>query len=58
MVQTSRLTDDRLKSLYLNKEFGGGNTIRAKVIPELIDEIRALRLEVKRLDRPSGPQAG
>jgi hypothetical protein len=55
ILQTSRLTDERLRSLYLNKEFGGGNTMRAKVIRELIDEIRALRLEAARVGRQQEP---
>ncbi|MDP9442097.1 MAG: hypothetical protein M3P34_07975 [Actinomycetota bacterium] len=33
-------------SLYTASDFGGGNTMRARVIRELIDEIRALRNEL------------
>jgi hypothetical protein len=45
---TFRLTDDRLNLLYTGKDFGGETIMRAAVIRELIDEIRALRLEVAR----------
>jgi hypothetical protein len=48
-LQPSRLTDERLNLLYTGKDFGGETTIRAAVVRELIDEIRALRLEVSRL---------
>ena len=39
----SRITNERLASLYEADGFGGEKTMRAKVIRELIDEIRALR---------------
>lgn len=42
----SRLTDERLASLYEADAFGGEKTMRAKVIRELIDEIRTLRREL------------
>jgi hypothetical protein len=43
------LTDERLASLYSGSGFGGDNTMRAKVIRELIDEIRTLRAEIAEL---------
>ena len=46
MARTSSLTDDRLAALYVGEGFGGDNTMRAKVIRELIDEIRTLRAEL------------
>lgn len=46
MAHLSRLTDDRLAALYVDEGFGGNTTMRAKVIRELIDEIRALRTEL------------
>lgn len=49
MVRVSRLTDARLQSLYDAEGFGGESTMRAKVFRELIDEIRALRLELEAL---------
>lgn len=45
MPRMSRLTDERLASLYEADGFGGEKTMRARVIRELIDEIRALRAE-------------
>jgi hypothetical protein len=44
--RVSTLTDSRLDSLYGGEGFGGEKTMRAKVIRELIDEIRALRREL------------
>jgi hypothetical protein len=57
------LTDSRLDSLYGAEGFGGERTMRAKVIRELIDEIRALRREladaaadpIRRRDTPGAP---
>ena len=46
MARSSNLTDERLAALYVGEGFGGNNTMRAKVIRELIDEIRALRTEL------------
>jgi hypothetical protein len=46
VARVSRLTDSRLDSLYGADDFGGEKTMRAKVIRELIDEIRALRREL------------
>ncbi len=43
MAWRSRLTDARLDSLYDADGFGGEKTMRARVVRELIDEIRALR---------------
>ena len=45
--RVSPLTDSRLDSLYVSDGFGGEKTMRAKVIRELIDEIRALRQELE-----------
>ena len=57
MAHSSSLTDERLDALYVGEGFGGNTTMRAKVIRELIDEIRALRAELSRAgDRaPSKP---
>ena len=46
MARMSTLTESRLASLYESEGFGGEKTMRAKVIRELIDEIRALRNEL------------
>lgn len=46
VARRSGLTDERLASLYAADGFGGETTMRAKVIRELIDEIRALRAEL------------
>ena len=46
MAHASSLTDERLDALYVGEGFGGNTTMRAKVIRELIDEIRALRVEL------------
>ena len=46
MARVSTLTDSRLDSLYGAEGFGGEKTMRAKVIRELIDEIRTLRREL------------
>lgn len=43
--RVSRLTPERLDSLYNADDFGGEKTMRAKAIRELIDEIRELRRE-------------
>jgi hypothetical protein len=48
----SRLPEARLESLYKAPDFGGEKTMRARVIRELIDEIRTLRTD---LDRASNP---
>ena len=53
MERRTRLTDERLAALYAGDGFGGDQTMRAKVIRELIDGIRALRVELGR--RPDGP---
>ena len=42
----SALPEERLASLYDAPGFGGETTMRAKVIRELIDEIRRLRREL------------
>jgi hypothetical protein len=46
MVHPSGLTEERLALLYNGEGFGGEKTIRARVIRELIDEIRVLRSEL------------
>jgi hypothetical protein len=46
MTASSALTDDRLESLYHGEGFGGDTTLRAKVVRELIDEIRTLRRQL------------
>ena len=43
--RVSKLTDARLDSLYTADDFGAEKTMRARVIRELIDEIRLLRRE-------------
>ncbi|MCA1707839.1 MAG: hypothetical protein LC808_33025 [Actinobacteria bacterium] len=57
MAQSSRLTEARLDSLYNSDGFGGEKTMRARVIRELIDEIRSLRAQIEqghaRRSRPS-----
>ncbi len=40
------MPEERLTSLYDADGFGGEKTMRAKVIRELIDEIRLLRREL------------
>lgn len=40
------MPEERLASLYDSDGFGGEKTMRAKVIRELIDEIRLLRREL------------
>ena len=47
VVRLTGLTDARLDLLYEADGFGGEKTMRAKVVRELIDEIRALRLELR-----------
>lgn len=44
--RASKLPETRLASLYVADDFGGEKTMRAKVIRELIDEIRMLRKEI------------
>ena len=47
MDRPSRLTTERLDALYVGEGFGGDKTMRAKVMRELIDEIRQLRRELE-----------
>jgi hypothetical protein len=49
----TRLTDERLAALYDGEGMGGERSMRARVIRELIDEIRRLRAEAAR-DHPRG----
>jgi hypothetical protein len=59
MAHPSGLTDERLASLYDAEGFGGEKTMRAKVIRELIDEIRMLRSELLQTDTvPKGHDSG
>lgn len=51
MPGVSPLTDSRLDSLYVSEGFGGEKSMRAKVIRELIDEIRLLRRELAERER-------
>jgi hypothetical protein len=58
MAHPSGLTDERLASLYDAEGFGGEKAMRAKVIRELIDEIRILRSELLETEsRPKGRDA-
>ncbi len=57
MAHPSGLTEERLTSLYDAEGFGGEKTMRAKVIRELIDEIRVLRSESSAKPR-SYPRCG
>ena len=47
--ERSWLPDERLDLLYKSEGFGGETTMRARVIRELIDEIRTLRRELYQL---------
>ena len=47
MARPSSLPDGRLQLIYEGEGLGGEKTMRARVIRELIDEIRALRLELR-----------
>ena len=59
MAHPSGLTEERLALLYDAEGFGGETTIRAKVVRELIDEIRLLRSELIDAEaRPEGPRTG
>jgi hypothetical protein len=53
MARVSRLPETRLKSLYDAADFGGEKTMRARVIRELIDEIRTLRQDLARTSDPT-----
>jgi hypothetical protein len=44
--RVTRFSDSRLEQLYCGEGFGGETTMRAKVIRELIDEFRAMRVEL------------
>jgi hypothetical protein len=46
MTRVSSLPKARLQSLYAAQDVGGEKTMRAKLIRELIDEIRELRREL------------
>ena len=46
MGRRTLFTDERVDGLYIGEGSGGDNTLRARVIRELVDEIRALRREL------------
>ena len=48
------LIEERLAKIYTGDGFGGDNSMRAKVIRELVDEIRRLRAELSRQTQPPG----
>lgn len=52
--ERSWLPDERLDLLYKSEGFGGETTMRARVIRELIDEIRMLRVELSKDLRDRG----
>jgi hypothetical protein len=52
-AMASALPEARLESLYDAPDFGGEKTMRARVIRELIDEIRTLRLDLARASDPT-----
>lgn len=56
MPLPSKIPEERLASLYEAPGFGGETTQRAKVIRELIDEIRQLRRELQ--NRPESTRRG
>jgi hypothetical protein len=58
MQRRSSLPEERLASLYDADGFGGEKTMRAKVIRELIDEIRALRHEITSRSSPEASNEG
>jgi hypothetical protein len=59
MAHPSGLTEERLTLLYDAEGFGGETTMRAKVIRELIDEIRVLRSELRQAETDKdGPPTG
>ena len=59
MAHPSGLTEERLALLYDAEGFGGETTMRAKVIRELIDEIRVLRSELRQAETDQdGPPTG
>lgn len=51
VARLSRITEERLATLYESDGFGGEKSMRAKVIRELIDEIRVLRDELDQVGR-------
>jgi hypothetical protein len=52
--RVSKLPESRLASLYEAQDFGAEKTMRAKVIRELIDEIRELRREIEQSRSSAG----
>jgi hypothetical protein len=57
VARPSSLTAARLDLLYEADGFGGEKTMRAKVVRELIDEIRALRGELREVAGERSPPA-
>ncbi len=55
MAKVTKLPEERLASLYEAPGFGGETTQRAKVIRELIDEIRQLLQQLEARSRQSPP---
>lgn len=53
--RATKLPETRLAGLYDADDFGGEKTMRAKVIRELIDEIRLLRRELDVSRQHDGP---
>jgi hypothetical protein len=51
--RTTALPESRLAALYVAEGLGGEKTMRARVIRELIDEIRSLRAQLE--DRATRP---
>ena len=59
MTHASGLPEERLALLYNGEGFGGEKTMRARVIRELIDEIRVLRSELLEAEtHQDGPRTG
>ena len=62
MAQSSRLTEARLESLYNSTGSAAKRNLRARVIRELIDEIRTMRAQIDAGDhappvRPTSPMS-
>lgn len=50
MARWSRFSDERLELLYESDSFGGESTMRAKVIRELIDDLRQMRRDLAEME--------
>jgi hypothetical protein len=55
MAHPSGLTEERPTSLYTGEGFGAEKTMRAKVIRELIDEIRVPRSDLRQAETRQDP---